>query len=252
MRMMSVLVLFLSIEICFGSPTRSSIGAVHSKFSQDEETFDLPYVTEGLVAMWDGIWNSGIEEHSAMPEVIKDLVGDHDLTLVYGGYNRGMAIGEDYFAPNNIYGGKVVNYDIYELKDAILSGQFTIEICVQINVKNGQLFLIDDNTRMYGASQYMSWLKFRGSLTLIDTIYTNPGETTTFCLTSGNGSNRIFRDGIVKYNFNIGSQMVSDGIELGQATAGGWIYHSIRIYNRALTDEEIELNHLIDRERFGF
>jgi len=234
------------------SPTRSSVAARQSAIASDGEEASIPYVTEGLVAMWDGIWNSGIEEHSARPEVINDLVGDHDLTLVYGGNNRGMAIGEDYFAPNNIYGGKVVNYDIYELKDAILSGQFTIEICVQINVKNGQLFLIDDNTRMYGASQYMSWLKFRGSLTLINTIYTNPGETTTFCLTSGNGSNRIFRDGIVKYNFNIGSQMVSDGIELGQATAGGWIYHCFRIYNRALTDEEIELNHLIDRERFGF
>lgn len=139
---MKKIVLFLAV--CYviasmASPTRSSVAAKQSSISSEAKEVGIPYVTDGLVAMWDGIWNNGIDSHSSKPEVIKDLVGAHDLTLVYGGY-MGMVIGEDYFAPNNIYGGKVVNYDMSELANAIMNGVFTIEVCLSIETGTGQLF----------------------------------------------------------------------------------------------------------------
>ena len=38
--------------------------------------------------------------------------------------------------------------------------------------------------------------------------------------------------------------------ELGDTALKGILY-SVRIYNRALTDEEIEHNYQLDRQRFG-
>ena len=40
-----------------------------------------PYVTDGLVAMWDGEWNAGGGVHDAAATKWKDLVGTNDLTM---------------------------------------------------------------------------------------------------------------------------------------------------------------------------
>ena len=41
-----------------------------------------PYVTDGLVAMWDGEWNAGPGKHDNSATGLKDLVGSRDLSLV--------------------------------------------------------------------------------------------------------------------------------------------------------------------------
>ena len=40
-----------------------------------------PYVTDGLVAMWDGEWNAGFGIHNPLAATIKDLIGTNDLIL---------------------------------------------------------------------------------------------------------------------------------------------------------------------------
>lgn len=37
-----------------------------------------PYVTDGLIAMWDGEWNAGPGIHDPQASVWKDLIGDCD------------------------------------------------------------------------------------------------------------------------------------------------------------------------------
>ena len=203
--------------------------------------------------MWDGIWNSGIDHHSSKPEVIKDLVGAHDLTLAYGGY-MGMAIEEDYFAPNNIYGGRVYNTEIEDLVYAIENGEATIEICVYVNGYSGgcNMFYVNDNCRIYSSDNInLRWMFFTSGVTSVSSATIENGSTSTISIRY-RGGNAIFRDGEFRMSFNGGERQVTTGIEFGKSSAGLWKYHSIRIYNRALTNEEIELNHLIDRERFGF
>lgn len=252
MRIIGTVVVALMSCLGIANPVSSSLGARSTAIVENGSEVGIPYVTDGLVAMWDGIWNSGIEKHETKPEYIADLVGHNSLFLTWGAYGTGIVIGEDYFAINNIRGGKAANYDMTELKDAILDGNFTIDVCVRIDVKNGQLWMIDDNTRMYGASAYMSWLKVRGALTLIDTLYQTQGEKATLTCVGSNNGNIVYRDGVAFKNFGMGTQTVSDGIEIGYGTAGGWFFFCVRIYNRALSGEEVEYNHLIDRERFGF
>lgn len=38
-----------------------------------------PYVTDGLIAMWDGEWNAGPGKHDASATVWKDLAGSYDV-----------------------------------------------------------------------------------------------------------------------------------------------------------------------------
>ena len=40
-----------------------------------------PYITDGLVAMWDGEWNAGWGVHDAAATTWKDLVGTRDATM---------------------------------------------------------------------------------------------------------------------------------------------------------------------------
>ena len=40
-----------------------------------------PYITDGLVAMWDGEWNAGFGIHNPLATTIKDLIGTNDLIL---------------------------------------------------------------------------------------------------------------------------------------------------------------------------
>ena len=43
-----------------------------------------PYVTDGLVAMWDAEWNTGFLKHDPASIVWKDLVGSSDMTAAAG------------------------------------------------------------------------------------------------------------------------------------------------------------------------
>lgn len=43
--------------------------------------WENPYVTNGLVAMWDGEWNAGGGVHDADATLWKDLIGPNDLTV---------------------------------------------------------------------------------------------------------------------------------------------------------------------------
>ena len=43
-----------------------------------------PYITDGLVAMWDGEWNAGGGKHNPNATVWKDIISDKTLSLANG------------------------------------------------------------------------------------------------------------------------------------------------------------------------
>ena len=47
-----------------------------------------PYVTDGLVAMWDGEWNAGGGVYEESSKIWKDIAGQNDLALGLGIYFR--------------------------------------------------------------------------------------------------------------------------------------------------------------------
>ena len=48
---------------------------------KNEQKSPNPYVTRGLIAMWDGEWNSGFFMHDPSSGTWKDLVGSNDLIV---------------------------------------------------------------------------------------------------------------------------------------------------------------------------
>ena len=68
--MMSVLI---GVVAC-ATPIKSMLGADGVEIVEVDENAN-PYITDGLVAMWDGEWNAGIGIHDDNAIVWKDLVG---------------------------------------------------------------------------------------------------------------------------------------------------------------------------------
>ena len=69
----------LASMLCFSSPVKSMLGA--DRTTDAEESNPNPYVTDGLIAMWDGEWNVGLGIHDSSSTTWVDLVGDKDVTL---------------------------------------------------------------------------------------------------------------------------------------------------------------------------
>ena len=68
-------VLILTTSV-FATPVRSNLGSRHVNYVQGEEGMPNPYVTDGLLAMWDGEWNVAVGIHSESTTVWKDISGN--------------------------------------------------------------------------------------------------------------------------------------------------------------------------------
>lgn len=66
------------------APIKSMLGSCHTE--DDSIAVKNPYVTDGLVAMWDGEWNVGFWQHDENAAIWKDLVGTEDLVSTNGAF----------------------------------------------------------------------------------------------------------------------------------------------------------------------
>lgn len=66
-----------------------------------------PYVTDGLVAMWDGEWNAGGGLHDAAATTWLDIVGGKTLTL-----NGSAVFGENYMGTSDDVSGAIGDFNL--------------------------------------------------------------------------------------------------------------------------------------------
>ena len=257
---------FDGISVRFTNEQGQSEGAMYDRVSMqlfrnagtgaftigpDKVEWTNPYVTDGLVAMWDGEWNAGGGVHEDAPTEIADIVGNSPLSIVTP---SAVQIGSNYFSPNNIYGGRTVNTTTQVVKNAIENGSATIDACCICNEYGGGAtpFRCDDNTRIYSSDNYvLRWLLLRGSLVNVSGASMSVGTAGTFSIRIGGEGNAFFRDGSYALAASVGTRSISDGVSVGDSTAGKWRFYSVRIYNRALTAAEIAANYAIDKARFN-
>ena len=216
----------------------------------DKTPWTNPYVTDGLVAMWDGEWNAGPGVHDASATTWADICGRTPLSFETPAAITVMpnAMRVDYSFPNN--------------SARVLSGQVgfaetaqTVEVCVTVD----------------------------SGFTLNQDIFMGPysaNGANTFCVIALNGNRGfIFNDGAM-YGLNTSATVsatiawtgstayknavaleaygsnrtafVRDGyICIGSGSQQKYNIHSLRLYSRALTAAEIAANYAIDKERFG-
>lgn len=214
------------------------------------------YVTDGLVARWDGIDNAGTGTHNPNATIWKDLAGNLDLTL---GGSSGWAGGNAFKI--NARGG-------YAYNDNRAPEYKTIEVVFKMTDVTGRIIFDSGFGNRLCA---IDGKESSGNLTA--KVYFDGSNVATPCIDQkcnysetcfisarydDNGAvSDLWRDGErrtdLMYTQNWG--------DVGTKTTIGWIYgksygywmgeiYAIRLYDRKLTKWELAHNNRIDRKRF--
>jgi hypothetical protein len=223
-----------------------------------------PYVTDGLVAMWDGEWNAGGGVHDPNATVWKDLVAGIELTSK-GGHlwaEKSCDVHEVWscsdkqakiYFQTNFFDGPTTGGGAYfvEVVSNTTSGNsknifgeraitlsiFTYQSYVQAWLGNGN----NSNSRLpYNTSGTASFA----------CINDGGGQWTHLCYANGAQTNSLTRTSY----YGVLARTEFIGIGLGEYNAWGVAegdYYCIRLYSRALTAAEIAANYAIDKERFN-
>ena len=210
---------------------------------------DIPasaYVQTGLIGLWDGMENAldanGMPCHDAQATTWVNLATGEAMALetvasdswTADAYCLGTTSSRFKFAPNG------------------LGGEWTLQMRVTDNA-NTMLDSQDDNIWWkWGAGIKFAW---RNS-TRYNLSKWTAGETLTLVSAADWFGVHQQTAGWTKANDELGDKSYGKWVAIGKGADGdapsaGAKYHSIRVYDHALTDEEMEWNALVDGIRFG-
>ena len=232
------------------------------------------YIKSGLVLWYDGINNTG-NGHSSSTTTWKDLSGNGNHGTINGISTTPTATsgwGENYLA----FDGTNDWVSIGEMN----LDNFTLEVVVlnpEIITTGEQMYICNFETGGYGlcynkGTQYPNTLQVRISASANTSSYIKVTSSDTqgpltnvkYSLSgSFNGSQMVLFENGNKNVVNVsgvikppsGNTVLAVGVNpyanrRQQGELKGYIY-SVRVYNRALTDEEVAHNYAIDKARFG-
>jgi len=229
-----------------------------------------PYVTDGLVAMWDGEWNAGGGVHDAVATNWRELVSGTNCEM------RGT-IATDYdWASDSLVkiheGRGNFFFDATSaLQDAFRAATFTVEATTSQPVNNAswlaQIINVCQTAEVstsYALGIIARWRRENNGAmgSLSNTKYPSGAGLTlattdalaTFACVYNAGQYVSYLDGEQKSTGSATPDSTIDGVwvRLGSAAFGfRGHYHSLRLYSRALTADEISANYAIDKARFS-
>lgn len=219
-----------------------------------------PYVTDGLVAMWDGEWNAGGGVHDPNAQSWVDLTGNHSLSQI----GADDSFGNNYF----LHGSNgVLTCEANDFRDAIISKQNAVELVFQRNTQQIQdcaPFGLVSSPNANTARGWWIWCDRYGTFQDFRIRQQSGGSSflESLSLSWENLNSYSFVDTKVYVNGQDTGLSAQDGtytsignvIQLGRL--GGYNFfkgkiYSIRIYSRALNAAEIAANYAIDKARFN-
>lgn len=225
----------------------------------------LPYVAEGLVAWWDGIWNAGIGVHDDDATVWKDLVGTRDLTLNASGVSWSDNALVSAISTRNAaeYTGGVPTTDFYtvELVKGATTGR-SVLVLGGTAARTDTGFVLVSGTSAFrvatGANNEARREIATGaelhSVQHLSVRYSAPGSTASSVLADGvalalshdgawGGSNNL--RGICVFGRSANDAYGANGYPVRGSC------HCLRLYSRQLTDAEVAANYAADKARFN-
>ena len=229
---------------------------------------ELGYVSNGLMCLYDGEYNSEFGKSKKAKAWYDLSKNNNNATLKNFDFNKTSG----WTGNSLLLDGK----NDWVSMQKIYNNNMTVEIALKIlNEKDGKKLYVIDNYESGGmgieknTSGYML-----GAVNVDGSYYTTLSnnkinDNTKYSLTlQYDGSNILYRENDIKYNtyaegrikepinstrFALGVNASGenyDNMESSEAFNNFEVY-SVRIYNRALTDEEISQNYNVDKERFG-
>lgn len=216
-----------------------------------------PYITDGLIAMWDAEWNVGGGRHSANATELKDLVGSHNLII-----GNNIAITDKALVRNAVMTGFIgcssVGTSLSSLITSLEVGQVDVSQNIQIDTSlytwDNPLIEIakaggTNRDGIYFDTIFNRFLsKGRFGQVSYNNIFNFPYNTTSISWDFPNAQTRYFRNG--QLITTVAPTAVDYPVTPVLFSVVNELY-SIRIYNRALTADEVAHNYAIDQQRFG-
>ena len=207
------------------------------------------YVQNGLIAMWDGIENTGWGVHDASATVWKDLMGMANITL----HNAQIYSDHIYFPQVNGYG-----------EAAFPQSYGAIEVVLSKNVRTNNsayysnIICIGTTYSGYGLCAPRGFLTDTYDVETAPYVSISDGELFSATLNkSGPSTIAIAKNGAMGADGELasGSRYASgsnsiNGSSTSTRNSDLWI-RSIRLYSHVLTAEEIAANYAVDKARFN-
>lgn len=266
MKKISLFVLLFAL-CASGAPIRSMIGANGSELVSDGSSATAAdYIQDGLICIWDGIENAGWGVHSDNPSDWADLVSGYDATPVGSpefGDSFVVTRTGSYFSLQTSIGSEVIRDNI-TCEIVFKPNEGSTESnqgLIGIGTTNSRLLWCWFGARPMDVSCSLVWCHRQFVSSGICRVWNDQGpflsgiNSTSFVVAEGIGN--CFLNGIGVYitrDVPSGQRKVLGTSYIGRipglSAFDGKIY-CIRIYNRALEDDEIFTNYLVDRERFG-
>ena len=198
------------------------------------------YVQDGLIANWDAIDNAGTGTHNPNAATWKNLVqGGMDLTVDKGVWVDGNALSND--LGRAAYGNAILDY---------LSGEFVFKnekpakdtFFLFANGQSKYCLLCSDYAQFTNEWKMTAFSANVGGFHSL--TWVQPGDANYLDGANVANISHPYGWGITGYKY----------VYLGANSANTRIFHgryyAIRLYNRALTADEVKLNNLVDKARF--
>lgn len=207
-----------------------------------------PYVTDGLVAMWDGEWNAGGGVHDASATRWIDVVSSIAATS-----SSPFTVGENYMQRT---GSKIMSASLPVT--ILATDDLAFEVVMQSGgVGNNGCVTIGGGLLVTVKSDGVVYFAFSNSATQNGFFNTGKVNVRSAYTLNRNGGASItaYRNGVyaTRSTSGMGTATNASTIQLGQGRSAAYFmnYYCFRIYRRMLAATEIAANHAIDRERFN-
>lgn len=247
---------------------RSLIAARSAMVGGGAKGWKNPYVTEGLVAMWDGEWNAGGGVHDAAATVWKDLSG-HNKDFSWQNGTSGLSWADNYIELSNSNKADSVKIASVSNVTGLTAGaERTCELVMSFkwvfldnpaNVQapfymNGAAFpsgryngYIVPFVSQRGNDRYIAFGQTRFLLGEWEIASASIAQAPASpCSIHCNGDVDT-----VTANYQGFTSEEYDGASINLASRADARLYSIRLYSRALTAEEIAANYAVDKQRFN-
>ena len=250
-----------------------------------------PYVTDGLVAMWDGEWNvaGGVHENGTKwVDLVGGLVAKTNNRNCGGRFQSNGLVSDGVHIGASTDMGVIINLGYYSIEIAIsLSEDFKKSVQeIVVPFFSGGSFAESTTAGGYAKKGCVFFYSYPSLSRFFEVMNNDRLNGGTKCYTDTDG---VIARGFHSFSFSGINRPVKDNIEINgslaldlvafasiepyatQARATflgvygnsgssyraenvlkyGTVLHCVRVYNRELTAQEVSANYNVDVERFG-